>query len=59
VQLTRRGGTQGRGSKKVEFIPDRFYFFRILHILDVLFGMNGGQERRDVSLSGGGAATAL
>jgi hypothetical protein len=38
---------------------DHFYFFRILHILDVLIGMNGGQERRDVSLSGGGAATAL
>ena len=43
----------------MEFIPDHFYFFRILHILDELFGMNGGQERRDVSLSGGGATTVL
>jgi len=36
----------------VEFVPDHFYFFRILHILNVLFGVNG-QECRDVSLSGG------
>ena len=54
----RRGRGRG-GSKKVEFIPDHFYFFRILHILDVVFGMNGGQECWDVALSGGGAATVL
>ena len=45
---------QGQGC-----IPDHFYFFRILHILDVLIGMNGGQEHWEVSLSGGGAVTAL